>query len=113
MHPGARRTATVSVALLAVALVTVSLYFAARGTRAPTPAPPATARSPGSPSPGAQPKVAFDRTTLRERFVGSAACTPCHAEQAAAYVGSHHAKALVSATPDHVAAKLTGATFAS
>jgi Tfp pilus assembly protein PilF len=53
-----------------------------------------------------------DHARGREEFVGAAACTSCHQSQSAAYVGSHHARALV--TPGTLAkARFDGAHFTS
>lgn len=78
--------------ILAAALVVVlSLICAcsrdAEPTGSTTAAPPTASSSPPS------------RT--REEFVGSAACASCHQAQSDAYLGSHHAKALVTPSTDH------------
>jgi predicted CXXCH cytochrome family protein len=45
-------------------------------------------------------------------YVGSAACVACHAAEAAAWEGSHHALAWTEATPENVLADFDGTTFA-
>lgn len=49
----------------------------------------------------------------REEFVGSAVCAGCHRAQSEAYLGSHHAKALVTPTPEMAKARFDGAHFTS
>jgi predicted CXXCH cytochrome family protein len=49
----------------------------------------------------------------RDEFVGSAACTPCHQSQSDAYLGSHHAKALVTPSPELAKARFDGSHFSS
>jgi predicted CXXCH cytochrome family protein len=55
----------------------------------------------------------LDRAHLREQFVGSAACAPCHAAEAAAYAKSHHAGALVPLTRARFDAQLASPTFST
>jgi predicted CXXCH cytochrome family protein len=66
-------------------------------------------RSPSSPSSAAAPELARGR----EQFVGSKACAPCHQVQSDAYLGSHHAKALVMPSPELVKARFDGAQLSS
>ena len=49
----------------------------------------------------------------REGFVGSAACANCHRAQSDAYRDSHHAKALVTPTPEVAKARFEGSHFSS
>ena len=49
----------------------------------------------------------------REQFVGSAACAGCHRAQSEAYVGSHHAKALVTPSPELAKDRFDGSHFTS
>src|SRR3954452_7895666 len=44
----------------------------------------------------------------RESFVGSAACAVCHRAQSDAYLGSHHAKALVAPSAEMAKARFDG-----
>ena len=72
--------------IVAVVLLGATVAIGARtyfAHRAETPAPPPT-----------MPAAA--------RFVGSEACSGCHADQAKAWQGSHHAAAMRHATPDTV-----------
>jgi predicted CXXCH cytochrome family protein len=47
----------------------------------------------------------------REQFVGSAACAPCHRAESEAYLGSHHAKALVAPSLEIARARFDGSHF--
>jgi Tfp pilus assembly protein PilF len=49
----------------------------------------------------------------REHFVGSAACVSCHRAESEAYLGSHHAKALVETNIDAKKAHFDGTNFMS
>jgi predicted CXXCH cytochrome family protein len=49
----------------------------------------------------------------REELVGSATCASCHRAQGDAYLGSHHAKALVTPSPELAKARFEGSQFAS
>lgn len=44
-------------------------------------------------------------------FVGSGACTDCHAGEAKAWQGSHHDLAIQAAAPDTVLGTFSDATF--
>src|SRR5262245_25644829 len=45
------------------------------------------------------------------KFVGSPACATCHAEEAQAWIGSHHGWALREPTPQNVLGDFDGARF--
>lgn len=49
----------------------------------------------------------------REAFVGSAACASCHRQQSDAYLGSHHAKALLTPPAELGKSHFDGSHFAS
>ena len=49
----------------------------------------------------------------REAFVGSAACATCHRAQSDAYLGSHHAHALVTPSLEMAKARFDGSQFTS
>jgi tetratricopeptide (TPR) repeat protein len=49
----------------------------------------------------------------REAFVGSAVCAPCHQTESDAYLGSHHAKALVTPSSEMAKARFDGSHFTS
>lgn len=49
----------------------------------------------------------------REDFVGSEACASCHRAQGEAWINSHHAKALVTPSPDFAKARFDGGHFKS
>lgn len=49
----------------------------------------------------------------REDFVGSRTCASCHRAQSEAYLGSHHAKALVTPSPELARARFEGGQFRS
>jgi predicted CXXCH cytochrome family protein len=49
----------------------------------------------------------------REAFVGSAICASCHRAQSDQYQGSHHAKALVTPSPQLAKARFDGTHFSS
>src|SRR4051794_3718372 len=49
----------------------------------------------------------------REAFVGSAVCAPCHEAENNAYLGSHHAKALVTPSPEMAKARFDKTHFTS
>src|SRR5262245_56241335 len=49
----------------------------------------------------------------REAFVGSATCASCHQAQGELYVGSHHAKALVTSSSRQADARFEGSRFKS
>lgn len=49
----------------------------------------------------------------RDAFVGSATCAPCHQAQSDAYVGSHHAKALVTPSQELAKERFDGSHFSS
>jgi predicted CXXCH cytochrome family protein len=69
-----------------------------------------------SPSPAPQPLAFSPRTPAarrREEFVGSAPCAPCHQAQSDAYLGSHHAQALVAPSADVAKARFAGSQFTS
>ena len=57
--------------------------------------------------------ASLDRAHLREQFVGSAVCTPCHQAEAAAYAKSHHAGALVLLTRERFEAQLKSPSFST
>jgi predicted CXXCH cytochrome family protein len=73
------------------------------------PATSAGVASPASPVVNAR----FERADLREKFVGSQACAPCHRDAVAAYARSHHAVALVEPKPDTLLAKFAGTSFST
>ncbi len=61
--------------------------------------------------------VGFAGTTAAQdaatpRYVGSAVCAECHAEETAAWQGSHHALAWTAPTPENVLADFDGTRFA-
>src|SRR4051794_2420110 len=59
-----------------------------------------------SSKPGAIPPQPSNGTRPgREEFVGSAICAPCHQAESDAYLGSHHAKALVTPSPQMAKAR--------
>jgi tetratricopeptide (TPR) repeat protein len=64
---------------------------------------PSTRPPPSGPSNHARPG--------REEFVGSAACAPCHRAQSEAYLGSHHARALVTPGPEMARPRFDGSHF--
>jgi predicted CXXCH cytochrome family protein len=107
-----------NVFLVAGALVALSgVGFLLRAERSP----PSTAKDPpvaaapratNAPSPLA-PAATLDRARLRDQFVGSAACAPCHRSETAAYAKSHHAKALVPATSAEVSANFAASRFST
>jgi predicted CXXCH cytochrome family protein len=96
-------------ALVVAVLVIVVLR---RGADAP-PAPPATVASASTPTPTPTTTAAPAPAREREAFVGSAACAPCHQAQSDAYLGSHHAKALVVPSPEAAKARFDGSHFTS
>ncbi len=98
-------------ALVAAALVALAY---GRGAGAPTTdAASGTVSSP--PHPLLAPSLPSERLAPRgrEEFVGSAACAPCHRAQSDAYLGSHHAKALVTPGPEVAKARFDGGRFTS
>jgi predicted CXXCH cytochrome family protein len=64
-------------------------------------------------APVAATPAAFDRANPREKFVGSAACAPCHRAQAEAYSQSHHALALVKPARENVLARFDGTSLST
>jgi predicted CXXCH cytochrome family protein len=61
---------------------------------------------------GAMPAVATPAPgSTVPRYVGAAACTVCHAAQAAAWQGSHHAAAMQPATAQSVLGRFDGSRF--
>jgi Tfp pilus assembly protein PilF len=66
----------------------------------------------GSSAPSAVPARPRSVPRGREQFVGSAACVECHRAQCDAYGASHHARALVSPSPE-VGARFDGQRFES
>jgi predicted CXXCH cytochrome family protein len=96
--------------LIAVALA--ALVFR-RDDDAPH-SPPVRAPGGAAASTPAQPAAAAQVARRgREGFVGSAACAPCHAAESEAYLGSHHAKALVTPSPELAKARFDGGHFTS
>ena len=49
----------------------------------------------------------------REGFVGSATCAPCHQAESEAYLGSHHARALMAPSPELAKTRFDGAHFSA
>ena len=49
---------------------------------------------------------------LRADFIGSAACTECHAAESALWQGSQHQRAMLPATPENVHGAFDGSTLA-
>ncbi|HWP05801.1 MAG TPA: cytochrome c3 family protein [Polyangiaceae bacterium] len=113
MDPRARKQLVVSASALAgLALVVLLMRGQGPSTHSGQQGSASTSSSAKPPQlPVATPPPPRDLAALRARFVGSATCAPCHAEQAAAYAKSHHANALAVATPERVHAKFDGATF--
>lgn len=97
------------------ALVVAALVFVItrRNAEAPTP-PPSAVTSAASPAPQRSREPA-NAAQGRERnaFVGSAICATCHRAQSEAYLGSHHAKALITPSPELAKARFDGGRFTS
>jgi len=60
---------------------------------------------------GAAQEAEGARTDDAPTYVGSAACSTCHADEAAAWEGSHHALAWTEATPGNILADFDGTEF--
>src|SRR5262245_53827831 len=77
--------------------------------------PPAHLPGGAAASGPAQPAAAASKVARRERedFVGSAGCAPCHAAESKAYLGSHHANALVTPSVEQAQARFDGGRFTS
>jgi len=90
--------------LLAVVVAAASAALLRRTSPAPV----------ASTSPAALAVVAKEPAARgRDQLVGSAACAACHRAQSEAYLGSHHAKALVAPSPELAQLRFDGARFAS
>jgi predicted CXXCH cytochrome family protein len=114
MDPRARKQLVIAASTLAgLGLVALKLRGPApqTGEDTATLASSATVPSASPQAPAAVAAPTRDPAALRQRFVGSATCTPCHAAQAAAYQRSHHADALVVPSSAEVRGKLDGTTF--
>jgi predicted CXXCH cytochrome family protein len=113
MNPRTQKTLSLGLVALAGGGALVFALTRREAPPAPSAAPAETNAASNAPPAPASAAVwqPVDRMHLRDDFVGSAACTPCHAAEAAAYAKSHHALALVKATPEHVEAKLNGTSF--
>ena len=94
--------AAVGAVLVAVVGENVAKVPGSNRTESSAPSPPTSSSVP-SPS----------RARGREAFVGSAACAECHRAQSDAYVGSHHAKALVTPGPELARTRFDGSHFSS
>jgi predicted CXXCH cytochrome family protein len=96
--------------LIAVGVAALALQRAAEIPHSP----PARTIGGAAPSAPAQPAAAR-KLARRERdgFVGSAACAPCHRAESEAYLGSHHAKALVPPSPELAKARFDASHFTS
>ncbi|HEX2673311.1 MAG TPA: tetratricopeptide repeat protein [Polyangiaceae bacterium] len=96
------------------ALVVAVLVFVVTRRDAEVPAPPSAVTS-ASPPPSPRSAVPANSAAGRERdaFVGSAVCAPCHQAQSEAYLGSHHAKALIAPSPELAQARFDGSQFTS
>lgn len=81
--------------------------------RADSGTPSAAPRADTTTASSAQAAPLLDRAHLHAQFVGSAACTPCHQAEAAAYAKSHHAGALVPLTPERFPAHAKSAVFST
>lgn len=79
-------------------------------TLAHAPAPAALPAPPSGSASGTKPRVPL---RSREGFVGSAACAPCHRAQSEAYLGSHHAQALLTPSPELARTRFDRAHFDS
>ncbi len=110
MTPRARKWLLGAVAALAAGGVFVATR---RGGDATNGAVSSASSTPVASSSPATVTAAFDRSNAREKFVGSAACAPCHRTQAEAYAKSHHALALVKPTRESVLAPFDGAIFST
>jgi len=98
----------------ALVVAVVLALFIGRADDAPTSSPASVADSaPPHPLPAPPPSSNRALARGREEFVGSAVCTPCHQAQSDAYVGSHHAKALVTPKPEMAKARFDGSHFTS
>jgi predicted CXXCH cytochrome family protein len=114
MDPRARKQLVVSASALAgLGLVALLLRGHAPSTGSGQQASASSSARAKPPEPAVATLPPRDFEALRARFVGSAACTPCHAEQAAAYAKSHHKNALAVASPEHIHGKLDGTAFAT
>jgi predicted CXXCH cytochrome family protein len=102
------RLILVLVGALVVAVV-LALYLGRTGD-APTSSPARAADSSQL-----LPPAASNRAVARgrEAFVGSAVCAPCHQAQSDAYLGSHHAQALVTPSAELAKARFDGSHFTS
>jgi len=89
-----------------VAVAALSLVVTRHPSDHPTAKPAAVSNAAAAPT--SRP-VARDR----EAFVGSAACAACHRAQSDAYLGSHHAHALVTPSLEMAKARFDGSHFAS
>jgi len=97
--------------LILVGALVVAVFVAVlsrRSAEAPTPTIVASASAvPVAPTPRPAP------ARSRQEFVGSAACASCHQAQSDAYLGSHHAKALLKPDADLAKTRFDGSHFAS
>jgi predicted CXXCH cytochrome family protein len=111
MTPLVRKRLALSAVGVAVLAAIVVFSRDRRTANEPNAAParPPSARPPDS-SVG---PPAFDRSALREKFVGSRVCAPCHEREFRAHETSHHAKALALVGARELDARLRGASFST
>lgn len=92
----------------ATAVAVLAALLSGRASVAPSSGAPPVSVPPSSSS-GAPRSPARGR----DAFVGSAACAPCHQAQSDAYLGSHHAKALVAPGPGLAKSRFDGGQLTS
>jgi predicted CXXCH cytochrome family protein len=112
MSQRARTTTIIVASALALAGGFGLGWLRHRPAPGPTAALGTTSAAPASRTEAATPPTPASRPA-RGDFVGSATCTPCHAAQAKAYAGSHHARALLRSTTENVPAKVADLSFAT
>ena len=97
------------------ALVVAVLVFVVLRRDADVPTSSTIAVTSASSLPSARDAVPANSAKGREPdpFVGSAVCAPCHQAQTEAYLGSHHAKALLAPSPEVAKARFDGSHFTS